>query len=410
MSSYEIFIAKRYLKSGRRSRFVSAITYISVGGVAVGVAALVIVLSLMNGFAGEVRTKLVGMDAHLRVIKFHGAEITRSQEIVSMLRGFPHVVGVSPSIYSEGLVMSKRGAAGVRIKGVDESTIDQVSDIRRNIIYGEMYVGNADDGTGSIVMGNMLADRLDVSVNDEVYVLSPASLDLSSAFLTPKMTKFIVTGIFETGMFDFDFSFVIMSIESARKVTGIDDGVSWIELKLDDLYLAKPLSKAVSDSLGYPYYALSWMDINRHLFNWMTLEKWASFIVLCLIVIVAAFNIASTLIMAVMEKTRDIGILKSMGATPGSIRKIFVFQGLAVGISGTIAGCVLGYIICWVQNNFKVISLPPDIYMISAVPMDMRAFDFLWISAAAICISLLASLYPASKAASLDPVQAIRYE
>jgi len=410
MSSYEIFIAKRYLRSGRRSRFVSAITYISVGGVAVGVAALVIVLSLMNGFAGEVRTKLVGMDAHLRVIKFHGAEIRRSREIISMLRCFPHVVGVSPTIYSEGLVMSKRGAAGVRIKGVDESTIDQVSDLRKNIVYGRMYVGDVEDGAGGIVLGNMLADRLDVTVNDEVYVLSPASLDLSSAFVVPKMTKFIVTGIFETGMFDFDFSFVIMSIDAARKVTGIDEGVSWIELKLDNLYLAKSLSRAISDSLGYPYYALSWMDINKHLFNWMTLEKWASFIVLCLIIVVAAFNIASTLIMAVMEKTRDIGILKSMGATPRSIRKIFVFQGLTVGVVGTAIGCLVGYSVCWIQDKFHVISLPPDIYMISAVPVDMRVFDFLWISAAAIFISLLASLYPASKAASLDPVQAIRYE
>jgi lipoprotein-releasing system permease protein len=226
----------------------------------------------------------------------------------------------------------------------------------------------------------------------------------------PKLRRFVLTGVFEIGYYEFDAALAITSIEAAQKIFGLGDAVTGLEVKLDDLYLADRVGERISDALGYPYYARSWTQINRQLFSWMTMEKWGSFIVLSLIVMVAAFNIISTLIMVVMEKTKDIGILKSMGATARSIKRIFLFEGLVVGVMGTTFGTIIGFILCWLQDQFKLIGLPAEIYIINAVPIDMRLLDFVWISAASLGICLLASLYPAKKAAAMDPVEAIRYE
>jgi len=411
VASYEFFLAKRYLKAKCRTGFISTTTYISIGGVALGVTALIIVLSLMNGFSTEVRNKLLGMDAHLRVLKFHGEWIEDYEKVAKQIERLPHVVAASPFIYWEGMVASAHSAAGVKIKGIDPTSASKVTDIGQRFLYGALRLGPVQEkNCWGIAIGSTLADRLQVNLGDEVYLLSPKGTTVTSLWGTPKMRRFVVTGIFQVGLYDFDASLVCISLRSAQLLLGSGDEVTGIEAKLDDLYKVGTATKQINRALGYPYYTLTWAQMYRHLFNWMKLEKWGSFIVLSLIILVAAFSIISTLVMMVMEKTREIGILKAMGATSKSIRKIFMLQGLVTGVLGTASGCVVGYLLCWIQENFKVISLPADIYIISAVPVNMRPLDFICISAGSLAICFLASLYPANKASSLQPVEAIRYE
>ncbi|HDN67748.1 MAG TPA: ABC transporter permease, partial [Firmicutes bacterium] len=287
----------------------------------------------------------------------------------------------------------------------------KVTDIGQRFLYGALRLGPVQEkNCWGIAIGSTLADRLQVNLGDEVYLLSPKGTTVTSLWGTPKMRRFVVTGIFQVGLYDFDASLVCISLRSAQLLLGSGDEVTGIEAKLDDLYKVGTATKQINRALGYPYYTLTWAQMYRHLFNWMKLEKWGSFIVLSLIILVAAFSIISTLVMMVMEKTREIGILKAMGATSKSIRKIFMLQGLVTGVLGTASGCVVGYLLCWIQENFKVISLPADIYIISAVPVNMRPLDFICISAGSLAICFLASLYPANKASSLQPVEAIRYE
>jgi lipoprotein-releasing system permease protein len=299
----------------------------------------------------------------------------------------------------------------VKIKGIDPTSASKVTDIHQSFLYGDFKLGAVPEkNCYGIAIGSTLADRLQVNLGDELYLLSPKGTSFTSLWGTPKMRRFVVTGIFQVGLYEFDASLVYISIQSAQLLLDSGDEVTGIEAKLNDIYKIGVASKQLSKALGYPYYALTWAQMYRHLFNWMKLEKWGSFIVLSLIILVAAFSIISTLVMMVMEKTREIGILKAMGATSKSIRKIFMLQGLVTGFLGTASGCVVGYLLCWIQQNFKVISLPADIYIINAVPVNMRVFDFICIAAGSLGICFLASLYPANKAASLQPVEAIRYE
>lgn len=410
--NFEFFIAKRYLSARQKTRFINIISYISIFGVAIGVAALIITLSVMNGFESEVRSRIIGFDTHLRLRKFHFESIDDYHKIAEKLKDIDHITGISPYILDEAMIRADRYSDGIIIRGVDPKTVIKVSDIGNNMYYGEFNLGEIKNEQGrdlpGIVLGRWLADRLLLDIGDEVILVSLAGV--YSMFRQPPVKQFVVTGLFETGMFEYDNAYAYVSIESAQKLFRMDNTVTGLEIKLDDLYKAKQIGERIEKILGYPYFSQTWFDLRKNLFSWMQLEKWAMFIILSLIILVAAFNIISTLIMVVMEKTREIGILKSMGVTSRSITKIFLFEGMVVGVLGSIIGFIIGFSLCLAQLKYKLFSLPGDVYFINYLPIKMQVLDFALIGLAAILLCIFASLYPARKAAKLDPIRAIRYE
>lgn len=411
--SFEFFIAKKYFRAKRRTGFISIISYVSIMGVTIGVTALILVLSVMNGFEEEVRSKLIGADAHLRLRKFYTETITNYEDLLEKVRSHPHVVGASPTIFEEGMVRSKNAQKPTGIKAVDVNSISSISEIaeytklgeftfERKMINGKEYPG--------IVLGRYIAENLLAFDQDDIVTLMTLPQD-GGIFSQPRVMQFYVAGIVELGYFEYDRFFSYISLQDAQKLFEMPGGVSWIEVKLDDYEKAGEVAQELVEKIGgYPFTSLTWFELNKSLFSWMKIEKWGAFIILCLIIMVAAFNIISSLIMIVMEKTREIGILKSMGATSKSIKKIFLLQGISVGMIGTVLGSFLGYGIGFLQLKYKLISLPADVYIISSMPIKLQLFDFLAISSAAIILCLLASIYPAHKASKLFPVDAIRYE
>jgi len=416
--SYEFYIAKRYFYSRRRAGFISLINYISIIGVMIGVASLIIVLSVMNGFETEVRSRIIGFDAHIQFTgPFKG--IDNYDSILKKLKSYDHVVGVSPYILNKGMISVRKNSDALIIKGVDPITVSEVSDVKNNVIYGEFNLDTVlvDEGSPlpGMVLGKNLAMRLDVNLNDQVWVygLPRVRKSLISLYQQHQFTMpFRVAGLFETGLFEVDNIHGFISIENAQKLLKTGNRVSGIEIMLNqmDLNLITKVANNIKSDFGDPYKAETWYDRNKNLFSSMEFEKKAAFIILCLIIMVAAFNIISTLIMVVMEKKKEIGILKSMGSTSESIMKIFIFQGIISGTIGTILGCIVGYVLCWSQLTYKWFSLPPDIYFISALPVEIKIWDFIMITVIGFLLCFISTLYPSWKAAKLNPVQAIRYE
>ncbi len=407
---YEFFIAKRYLRSKRKSKYLSVITLISIGGVLIGVAALTFVLSMMNGFEREVRSRIIGTTAHVTVLSSEEEGISDYQKLVPLVKSNPQVISVAPFIYLKAAIASKESSDGIVIRGVDPEQEKNVTEIENNLVTGSFDLKEKEGELPGIVLGGTLADRLRVRIGDEVILFSINKETVSAGFLSPRATKFKVVGIFETGMYEYDSNLAYIFLESAQRILNSGDAVTGLQVKIHNIYKAEQLAKELDSKLGPGYYATDWMHLHKNLFSWMTLEKYAMFIVLSLIVAVAAFNIISTLIMIVIEKRKEIGILKSMGATSASIMRIFMFEGLVSGIVGTILGSLLGFLLCWIQKIFKPISLPAEIYFISTLPIDMRFFDFLIVALAAIGITFLATVYPAYRASQMLPVEAIRYE
>ena len=408
---YELFISLRYLKAKRKQVFISLITFLSMAGVGLGVMALVVVLSVMRGFEDDLKGKILGTNAHLVILQ-HGAPIRDYPDIVQKVKGIEGVVAATPFIFTQAMITSESNAHGIVLRGIDPATAGGVINIATTLKKGTLdSLGEKEDSSDQpgVFIGKELAQNLGVMLDDTVVVVSPTGV-LAPMGLGPPMKKFKIKGIFDSGMYEYDTSLAYISLKSAQKFLNMGDAVSGVELKVRDLYGVKEIARKVQKELGFPFWTKDWMQMNRSLFAALKLERTVMFIILVLIVLVAAFGIVSTLIMVVMEKNKDIAILKSMGATARSIMRVFILEGLIIGVFGTALGLIGGYVICRILAAYQFISLPRDVYYISHLPVKMNGMDFLLIALAAMGISFLATLYPSWQASRLDPAEALRYE
>lgn len=403
--SYETFIAGRYLRSRQRLTFISLITGLSVAGVTVGVMALIVVIAVMAGFEDDLKRRILGVESHV-VLMRHGGEFTDYERALERVLATDGVVAATPFVYAQVMLRSAGGASGAVLRGVDPASAGGVI---RDLDAGLLTEpGGSEDGVPKIVLGTELARSLQVQVGDTVHLISPTGM-LSPVGHLPAMRRFAVAGLFSSGMYEFDGTLAYASLSVAQKLLRMGDAVTGIEIRVRDIYNARDIAETIVDTLGFPYWARDWSQMNRNLFSALKLEKTVMFIILALIILVAAFNIASSLIMMVMQKTRDIAILKAMGATDRSIRKIFVFKGMAIGLVGTVLGVCLGFILCVVLQHYPFIELPGDVYYITTLPVKLQLLDVAMIAASALAICFAATLYPARQASRLDPVEAIRY-
>ncbi len=414
---YEWFIGLRYLKAKRKQTFISIITIISILGVAVGVMTLIAVLAVMNGFEKTLKEKILGTQAHLVVLRASQEGMDHYEEVLKEIQDVKGVVSATPFIFNQVMLSSESNVFGVVLNGIDPDRIGKVTDLARNMKAGRLQDLKEGAEYPGIVLGVELAKHLGVSVNDEIQVISPLGT-MTPMGMMPKMKRFRVVGIFYSGMYEFDNTLAYISIESAQKFFGMGDRVTGIEIKTTDVYKVKEIAKNIRKKLGLSFWTRDWMDMNRNLFSALKLEKIAMFILLVLIVLVAAFNIISTLIMVVMEKNKDIAILKSMGTPSKGILRIFIIEGGIIGVVGTALGTILGLsiafnldkIVGFLENLFGFKILSSDVYYIDKLPSQVNPLDIALILVTAILISLFATLYPAWRASKLDPAEALRYE
>jgi len=414
---FELFIGLRYLKAKRKSTFISLITLISVAGVALGVMALIVVLAVMTGFEEDLKDKILGTNAHIVILNGTGA-VEDYQKLLKRMEGTDGVVAATPFIYNQVMLSSGRNVSGVVLRGIDVQSDAKVTNLHKSMVEGSLqYLDDLKAKPPGLVIGKELAKNLGLFLGDTVDVISPMG-NITPFGMMPKMRRFRVVGLFNTGMFEYDSTLAYVSLGEAQQFLGTGDLVTGIQLRVRDVYKTGALVQKINRELGPPYYARDWMQMNKNILFALKTEKSVMFVILTLIVLVAAFGIASTLFMVVMEKTRDIAILKSMGATSRSIMRIFVFEGVIIGVFGTAIGVLGGLLVALnlepivgaVQKvtGFELFS--KDIYYLDHFPSLVIPSDVILISITAVVISFVATLYPSWAASRMAPAEALRYE
>ncbi len=408
MSSFEAFVSWRYLRGKRKVG-----TYVTAVGICLGSFVLIIALSIANGFEKEVRDRIVGTHAHARIMQYHSRPIENHDSLRQVILKYPGVTGAAPYISGKAAVEHDQVQEGVMFTAVDDKLEASVTDLGTTVKWGTFNLDSAESDRGrrfpGICIGLGLADKLGVRDGAEVVVMTLANVE-GEADPVPRMSRFTVTGVFETGMYEYDLGLIYISIGSAQQLMN-RKGVEGIQIKTKDLFKAAEISSDLRDYLGgYPYRVIDWMMQNKSIFQWMKLEKLVIFIVISLIMFVAALNIVSSLVTTVSEKRREIGILMSMGATSSSVMKIFMRYGIIVGFVGSTVGTLLGVSLCFIQYHWRLIPLPGDIYFINTLPVIIQAVDVSLVYISANVIAWLTTIYPAWKASKMLPAESIRYE
>ena len=422
---YEIFVGLRYLRAKRRNRTISLNTFVSIAGITLGVAALIGTVGIMTGFKEDIQAKILGTTAHIVVQDRMKDGMTDYDKVAIQVQEVPDVVAATPFILKQVMLTTPSGVQGVVIRGIDPQREGKVTELAKNLSTGELSdlqkpvkikQPPADDPTGTpvetekpgIILGKELALRLGAFMGDTVNVVSPPAGPMSAIGMVPKIRTFAVAGIFQSGMYEYDSSLAYIDLAEAQKFFNMSGSVTGVEIKVTDVFRADEIARSLEHTLGFSYGARDWMAMNRNLFSALKLEKTMMFLLLVLITIVASFNIVSTLTMIVTEKQKEIAILKAMGATKKSIRRIFMLNGLIIGLTGTAIGIPLGYAFLWLIQTFW--TFDPTVYYISRIPVHVLASDVFLVAGSAILISFAATLLPSRQAAKLEPVAALRYE
>ena len=427
--SYELFVSIRHLSAKKSKKFISLNTWISIGGVGLGVMALIVVIAVMSGFSKDLRDKILGTNSHVVVSNMNRAMVENYDGILKKVRSVEGVMAAAPFIMNQVMLINGDRVSGIVVRGIDPEKEETVSDLGKNMVSGTVSdlktkssvsgetKGREKKNRAGIILGKELSRRLGVGVGDIVSMVSPVSR-VTPVGLIPRMKLFKVVGVFESGMYEYDANLSFILLKSAQKFFSMKNGVSGIEIRVADIEEAGNIASVIQKELGFPYLVRDWMQMNRNLFSALKLEKIVMFIILILIIFVAAFNIVSTLFMLVMEKAKEIAILKSMGASCSSIIKIYSYQGLVIGLVGTFLGCATGFVIVpnlneivsSIESIFGIVAFPSDVYYLDRLPSKIQYMDSFLIIIFSVVICLVASLYPAWRASKLDLVDGLRYE
>ena len=427
--SYELFVSIRHLSAKKSQKFISLNTWISIAGVGLGVMALIVVIAVMSGFSKDLRDKILGTNSHVVVSNMNRAMVENYDGIIEKVRSVKGVIAAAPFIMNQVMLINGDRVSGIVVRGIDPEKEETVSDLGKNMVSGTVsdlktkssfsgeIKGREKKNRAGIILGKELSRRLGVGVGDIVSMVSPVSR-VTPVGLIPRMKLFKVVGVFESGMYEYDANLSFILLKSAQKFFSMKNGVSGIEVRVADIEQAGNIASVIQKELGFPYLVRDWMRMNRNLFSALKLEKVVMFIILILIIFVAAFNIVSTLFMLVMEKAKEIAILKSMGASCSSIMKIYSYQGLVIGLVGTFLGCATGFVIVpnlneivgSIESIFGIVAFPSDVYYLDRLPSKIQYMDSFLIIIFSVVICLVASLYPAWRASKLDLVDGLRYE